>query len=784
MEKQIAVVICNYNGGKYLIRCVESLIGSNRSDCDIFVVDNASTDDSVKSVKKRYPQVIVLQNKENLGGAGGFQTGFQHVLEMGYPYIMPMDNDACVEKDTMTLLYEYLRDNPDTGIAAAKIMCLDEPDKVLDYGGKLDYSNLTVRLDWWMKTDSAEAEQVRDTDFAPTTASMITKKALEYSGGMDPEYFIYLDDIEMSQRIKRSGFKVVSVGYARAWHKSGLSQEGIPTTFKQYYFNRNRYYFFSRFAEENEIDQVAENIIKDTWTTMRQASKDGYPAVYNTARYALEDFLDDIRGKAKTGRISKKRYVSQFAKEIDINDLNEYLFFRDIYKSKVLERISILRCDMKKNEEDKEIKVAVVIPVYNTKKYLRKCIDSVQDQTLKELEIICVDDGSTDGSAEILDEYAKRDPRIIVIHKENEGYGKAVNEGIDRVTAPYFGIVESDDYIDRDMYLTIYETMQRTHADVIKADYYNVYEREGRMIKKYVSLNTSGGEDLYRQSLDPKSNPELLLYGKYTWSGLYRTDFVRNNSIRHNETPGAAYQDNGFWFQTMIKAKNVYFIDEAFYCYRQDNADASFYNKGNAMAELDEFRFAETKLEEMGDAGSCFRGWMSFLLLSNGYYSFHRVDRKYKEIVAERVRDEFLRLSVKGSIDYDLFSNEMIKELFFMISNPGKAARRDADLWDSFFGKLISFKRYVVYGAGKWANRVLIKMQNERLHQRVVCFAVSNLEGNPEAIEDIPVRLFSKDMVDKDMLFIIAIKNSDGVEDVLREAGVKNIIYSRDLNLL
>ena len=90
-------------------------------------------------------------------------------------------------------------------------------------------------------------------------------------------------------------------------------------------------------------------------------------------------------------------------------------------------------------------KISIIVPVYNVERYLKECLDSIQNQTLRDIEIICVDDGSTDSSAEILDEYMKSDSRFRVIHKQNEGYGKSMNIGIGMATAPYVGIVESDD---------------------------------------------------------------------------------------------------------------------------------------------------------------------------------------------------------------------------------------------------------------------------------------------------------------------------------------------------
>ena len=97
-------------------------------------------------------------------------------------------------------------------------------------------------------------------------------------------------------------------------------------------------------------------------------------------------------------------------------------------------------------------KVSIIVPTYNVEQYLREAMDSIINQTLKDIEIICIDDGSTDNSGKILDEYASKDSRVKVIHKKNGGYGKAMNVGLDNATGEYVGIVEPDDYIEPDMY--------------------------------------------------------------------------------------------------------------------------------------------------------------------------------------------------------------------------------------------------------------------------------------------------------------------------------------------
>ena len=101
-------------------------------------------------------------------------------------------------------------------------------------------------------------------------------------------------------------------------------------------------------------------------------------------------------------------------------------------------------------------KVSIILPIYNVSQYLRECLDSVIGQTLQDIEILCVNDGSTDDSLDIIREYAARDPRIVVITGPNGGYGKAMNKGLDRATGEYIGIVEPDDYVVPEMFGELY----------------------------------------------------------------------------------------------------------------------------------------------------------------------------------------------------------------------------------------------------------------------------------------------------------------------------------------
>ena len=116
-------------------------------------------------------------------------------------------------------------------------------------------------------------------------------------------------------------------------------------------------------------------------------------------------------------------------------------------------------------------KVSILIPIYNVEKYLRQCLESVVNQTLEDIEIICINDGSTDSSPEIIREFASRDSRIKVIDKQNTGYGHSMNQGLKAATGEYIGIVESDDFVELNMFESLYITAKNNGAEVVKSEY-------------------------------------------------------------------------------------------------------------------------------------------------------------------------------------------------------------------------------------------------------------------------------------------------------------------------
>lgn len=238
-------------------------------------------------------------------------------------------------------------------------------------------------------------------------------------------------------------------------------------------------------------------------------------------------------------------------------------------------------------------KVSVVIPVYNTYPFLRQCLDSVVNQTLKELEIIIVNDGSPDNSINIIKEYAERDKRIIVIDQPNGGVGNAINNGIAIATGEYLAELDSDDYVDINMYEELYAVVTAHDLDIAISNY-RWFTINGDKMETWQGGFLSSNH-WYNVVLSAKEHFEHDVFDKralcYTWTSLYRTTFLHDNNIRWNEK-ARAYNDNGFWIQTRTLAKRLMYINKTYYNYRSDNPGSSVKNFNKFSQDLLwEFKF-------------------------------------------------------------------------------------------------------------------------------------------------------------------------------------------------
>lgn len=292
------------------------------------------------------------------------------------------------------------------------------------------------------------------------------------------------------------------------------------------------------------------------------------------------------------------------------------------------------------------VKVSVLVPIYNVEQFLPECLDSLVNQTLKEIEIICINDGSKDDSLKIIKSYAKKDKRIVIIDKKNSGYGDSMNQGLKKAIGEYIGIVESDDFIDTEAFSELYRIAKKHDVDVVKANFYEYYGET----KKDDAVSNMFLLDQTEKVIDPRKHREIFYQPPCIWAAIYKNSFLKENGIDFLPTPGAAYQDAGFNFKVWSVARKAYFIKRAFLHYRQDNANSSVKDASKIYCVKDEYDSVEKFLEEKGLMNEL--GPVAFTCRFGGYiWNLHRLNRKAALEFSGVVEADYKRAKEGGYLD-------------------------------------------------------------------------------------------------------------------------------------
>lgn len=298
-------------------------------------------------------------------------------------------------------------------------------------------------------------------------------------------------------------------------------------------------------------------------------------------------------------------------------------------------------------------KVSVLVPIYNVEDFLGECLDSLVKQTLKDIEIVCINDGSTDGSLKIVKEYDKNDPRIVIIDKKNTGYGDSMNQGLDKATGEYVGIVEPDDFIELDAFEKMYKIAKTNNLDVVKANFYEYFTDKKRDVAKS-NMFLSEEENIV---LDPREQRHVFYEQPSIWSAIYNRKFLNDNNIRFLPSPGASYQDAGFNFKVWASAKKVIMLNSAFLHYRQDNPNSSVKSEGKVYAVKDEYDEVEKWLKKRGLYEE-YSSTLAGMRFSSYIWNMRRLTRKTAKEFAKTVRTDYARLEKEGVLDREKLDTE------------------------------------------------------------------------------------------------------------------------------
>lgn len=314
-----------------------------------------------------------------------------------------------------------------------------------------------------------------------------------------------------------------------------------------------------------------------------------------------------------------------------------------------------------------DIKVSVIMPSLNVVNYIEECIQSVIDQTLSELEIICVDAGSTDGTYEKLVRYSNEDQRIKVVKSDKKSYGYQVNLGFSMAKGEYLAIVETDDYVKKDMYESLYIIAKANDLDYVKADF-SRFKSDGEK-RVFTHSNIVESAKYYNKVIWAGEEWSVFNGSVYPWAGIYKRDLIVDNHIKLNETPGASYQDNGLCFQVYAYGKRGYFVNEEFYYLRREEQDASYYAPHKYKEILAEFDFiydflVKNDFYDVFGPRFCKLKFQTFCWRANMLADEHKLE--FMRLFAE----SFKKAQAEGTLDLRCFNTAERKRLFNIMACP------------------------------------------------------------------------------------------------------------------
>ena len=289
---------------------------------------------------------------------------------------------------------------------------------------------------------------------------------------------------------------------------------------------------------------------------------------------------------------------------------------------------------------EQHINVSVIIPVYNSEKYIKRTIESLLNQTIKQIEIICINDGSTDSSLQILKELQKQDQRIKIIDKKNEGIWKARMNGIEKSTGEYITFVDSDDYVEKDFIEKLYKNIQDNKADISICGFKRMDEKSGKVLSQEMKFEQN-------RVIDKNLNlEEVISVNTALWNKLYKASIIKE--IKDLKNPPRILEDMMFLALLYLNVKKISFVDEYLYNYLVRESSAMNTLKENEIDVIQE-SMIEIKQE----------------------YINSKKEQKYIEILSSMAFVHFgISLMLRVSTDKSKnFKNELRKNKEFLNNN-------------------------------------------------------------------------------------------------------------------
>ena len=300
-------------------------------------------------------------------------------------------------------------------------------------------------------------------------------------------------------------------------------------------------------------------------------------------------------------------------------------------------------------------KISVIVPIYNVEKYLRQCIDSIINQTYKNLEIILVNDGSPDNCGQICDEYSKYDERIIVIHKKNGGLSDARNAGLDASTGEYISFIDSDDWIDTNMFEIMMNLMEINKADISECGVKYIYDNDNSYEDENTNISIFNREESLNQLV-------LDNIRQTVWNKLYKKRIIENIQFK----VGKSNEDEFWTYRVLDRINTIVKTEEKLYYYYQ--REGSIVNSIYSIKKLDglEARYERLKfLDKYPDIQKIAARQIVFDSLYHYQNCLKYLDYNEGKNAKEYIKKQFKKIHI-NNIDFNKY--ELKEKIWFLFS--------------------------------------------------------------------------------------------------------------------
>ena len=548
---KFSIIVPIFNSELYLHKSIDSIINQTldfEENTQLILVNDGSTDSSEQiclEYQKKFPNNIIVLSQKNEGRSSARNLGIKYA---NGKYVNFLDSDDYFSENTLKEVSDFFEENNISIVSVPRLLFgrikgFDELSKKIFSEKIIDLKNNPNYPLLYISSTFIRLNLLKDNE--------ILFENMKFS-----EDSLFINQLLLKE------FKYGVVNSGIYFYRQRLSLNGMhdSITFSNYYYLDRLDDFHEKLIELSlkNNDKVPNFIqfailydLKNIFTQKQ------FNTIFNEIQNPFLKRIKNILKNINEENIKNNEFLEQNIRKLflDIKNKSD--------ENVILETNNLILNKQKSNQ----IKVSIIIPVYNVEKYLEECLESVINQTLKEIEIICIDDGSTDKSPKILEEFSKKDSRIHIISKENEGQAIARNIGIKEAIGEYIGFIDSDDIIDKNMFKKLYENAHNNSLDIIMCKITTFDETNNKINEDdwYYSLKCFNGfeKKIFNHIDTQKFTDEISVTPV---NKLYKRDFLMENNLFFPEN--LIFEDEVFFYDMYLSAKRISIYNENLYYYR------------------------------------------------------------------------------------------------------------------------------------------------------------------------------------------------------------------------